>query len=353
MKSRFILIFMVCHVFLANAQDVQFSQFYANPLYHNPAFTGEAGLTRFATTARNQWPDLTKGYTSYSFSVDGPIGEGSSAWGVQFIRDSQFSSLLTNSGSVFYSKTLVSKKEKHSLTFGTKVSGVFQNYGDLQNLKFADQFQATSSGINVANSNDPLKQPSRSWHYFDASFGAIWRFSNQIEQLPYTWAGVSIQHIQQLIINQNGINTNSLKPLIGLQVGRKMEINVDTPWENGMGDETKREESLAWTLYARKQGTNYQLDAGINFICTPIILGVWYRNLLLRRFAGNSQRDALVFIAGFQYGRFLFEYSRDATVSSLSGAVNGANELTIWYGLDAFIDLGGSSRKRMLKCSNF
>lgn len=353
MKITFIILLLTNIVLVTNAQDTQFSQFYANPLYHNPAFAGEAGLTRFATTARNQWPDLTKGYTSYSFSVDGPLGQGNSSWGVQVIRDNQFATLLTNSGSAFYSQTLHSKKEKHSLTFGTKVSGVFQQYGDLQGLKFADQFQVTSSSINIVNSNDPLRQSYRSWNYFDTSLGAIWRFSKQIEQLPYTWAGVSVQHIQQLIFNRNGQDNNSIKPLIGLQVGRKTELNVNTPWENGMGDESKREESLSWTVYARKQGKNYQMDAGLNFICTPIILGVWYRNLPLRRFAGNSQRDALVLIVGFQYGRFLFEYSRDATISSLSGAVNGANEITIWYGLDAFIDLGGNSRKRMLRCSNF
>jgi type IX secretion system PorP/SprF family membrane protein len=339
-------------------QDAQFSQFYANPLYHNPAFTGEAGLTRFATTARNQWPDLTKGFTSYTFSVDSPIGETNNAVGVQVLRDDQFRNLLTNSASVLFSKTLYSIKEKHSLTLGSKVGWVFQNYGDLSNLKFADQFQATSSTISLSNSNDPLSnfplsKDIRSWNYFDASFGAIWRFSDQTESLPYTWAGFTANHLQQIFSNRNAQNNNALKPLLGLQFGRKTEININTPWENGRGNEDKREESFSWTVFARKQGNNYQLDAGINVVCTPIILGAWYRNMPINRFKGKSQRDALVFIAGFQYGHFLFEYSRDATISTLSGAVNGANEITIWYGLDAFIDLGGNPRKRQLRCSNF
>ncbi len=337
---------------LVKGQDAQFSQFYANPLYHNPAFTGEAGLTRFATTARNQWPDLTKGFTSYTFSVDSPIGESNTSIGFQALRDDQFKNLLTNSASVLLSGRL--PFETVDITFGSKVGWVFQNYGDLSNLKFVDQFQATSGSINLSNSNDPLSKQFRSWNYFDASFGAIWRFSNQMDKLPYTWAGFTASHfLEQMFSNRNVQNNNILKPLFGLQFGRKTEININIPWENGLGNDANREESFSWTVFARKQGNNYQLDAGINVVCTPFILGAWYRNMPFNRFKGKSQRDALVFIAGFQYGRFLFEYSRDATVSSLSGAVNGANEITIWYGLDAFIDIGSNSRKRQLRCSNF
>ncbi len=353
MTQRLIIVLLFLVNIFAEGQDAQFSQFYANPLYHNPAFTGEAGLTRFITNARNQWPDLTKGFTSYAFSVDSPIGESKNSLGFQAVRDDQFNTLLTNSAAILFSRYMPSKKEKVSLTLGSKVGWVFQNYGDLSNLKFADQFQATSSTINLTNSNDPLSKSFRSWNHFDATFGAILRYSKQIDKLPYSWAGISINHLQKRFFNRNKQDDNALKPLIGLQFGRKSEININTPWENGYGNETRREESLTWSVYARKQGTNYQLDAGINLVCTPIIFGVWYRNMPFHRFSGKSQRDALVFIAGYQYGRFLFEYSRDATVSSLSGAVNGANEITIWYGLDAFIDLGNNSRKRQLRCSNF
>ena len=40
------------------AQDPQFSQFYANPIYTNPAFAGSSTVGRIVANARNQWPSI-------------------------------------------------------------------------------------------------------------------------------------------------------------------------------------------------------------------------------------------------------------------------------------------------------
>ena len=49
------------------AQDPQFSQYYAAPLYLNPAFTGSEMLPRIGANYRNQWPgielDFSGGFT--------------------------------------------------------------------------------------------------------------------------------------------------------------------------------------------------------------------------------------------------------------------------------------------------
>src|SRR5690554_4784349 len=54
----------------AYAQDPQFSQFYANPIYLNPAFAGSHGCPRFAVNYRNQWPALSGTFVTYSASYD-------------------------------------------------------------------------------------------------------------------------------------------------------------------------------------------------------------------------------------------------------------------------------------------
>ena len=44
------------------AQDLHFSQFYAAPLYLNPAFAGTAGGPRFILNYRNQWPGINNAF---------------------------------------------------------------------------------------------------------------------------------------------------------------------------------------------------------------------------------------------------------------------------------------------------
>ena len=52
------------------AQDPQYSQFYAAPLYLNPAFAGSAMAPRVNFNHRNQWPSLSANFVTSSLSAD-------------------------------------------------------------------------------------------------------------------------------------------------------------------------------------------------------------------------------------------------------------------------------------------
>jgi hypothetical protein len=68
-KILFSLLFSFnCLVLLA--QDPTFTQFYANPVYLNPALAGSSGCPRVALNYRNQWPQLTGNYVTYAASYD-------------------------------------------------------------------------------------------------------------------------------------------------------------------------------------------------------------------------------------------------------------------------------------------
>ena len=54
----------------ALAQDPEFTQFYAAPLYLNPAFAGTARCPRIAMNYRNQWPALSGTFITEAFSYD-------------------------------------------------------------------------------------------------------------------------------------------------------------------------------------------------------------------------------------------------------------------------------------------
>ena len=67
-KAIILMIFGICAGL--NAQDVQFSQFYAAPLYLNPAFAGSAELARAGINYRNQWPSYPTNFVTYSGFFD-------------------------------------------------------------------------------------------------------------------------------------------------------------------------------------------------------------------------------------------------------------------------------------------
>ena len=64
------LIVFVAIGYKAKAQDPAFSQFFANPLYLNPAMAGTDICPRLSLNHRNQWPGIGKTYVTYSASYD-------------------------------------------------------------------------------------------------------------------------------------------------------------------------------------------------------------------------------------------------------------------------------------------
>ena len=69
------------------AQDPQFSQFYAAPLYLNPAFAGSTGQARVGANYRNQWPAIDANFNTISAFADFYIENKNSGVGVIINKD--------------------------------------------------------------------------------------------------------------------------------------------------------------------------------------------------------------------------------------------------------------------------
>lgn len=82
----------------AVAQDPQFSQFYANPLYLNPAFAGTARCPRLAMNYRNQWPGIPGNFVTYSASYDQHVDNMNGGLGVLVMNDRAGAGALTTTG---------------------------------------------------------------------------------------------------------------------------------------------------------------------------------------------------------------------------------------------------------------
>ena len=90
MKKRIYITAIIAILgFTAYGQDPQFTQFYANPLYLNPAFAGSYGCPRFNMNYRNEWPSLSSNYVTYSVSYDQYFKNISGGIGVIATHDQQ------------------------------------------------------------------------------------------------------------------------------------------------------------------------------------------------------------------------------------------------------------------------
>src|SRR5690606_14114897 len=70
MRIYLIVVFLLLSVSKSYTQDVQYSQFYANPFYLNPALAGSTGVTRIGVNFRNQWPALDQSFIAYTAYAD-------------------------------------------------------------------------------------------------------------------------------------------------------------------------------------------------------------------------------------------------------------------------------------------
>ena len=71
----------------ATAQDPQFSQFYAAPLYLNPALTGNTFQDRIILNYRKQWMGIAPGYETFAVSYDHNDTKLHSGFGGMVLRD--------------------------------------------------------------------------------------------------------------------------------------------------------------------------------------------------------------------------------------------------------------------------
>ena len=152
------------------AQDPQFSQFYAAPLYLNPAFAGSAELARVGINYRNQWPGYPTNFVTYSAYFDYYFDEFNSGVGLMVLSDIEgLAGLRTNSVTLQYAYQL---QITDGLMFraGLEGSYVMQNI-DKGNLTFGDQIDFDGQFKDITDDNI-INSDFRN-NYFDFGAGGL------------------------------------------------------------------------------------------------------------------------------------------------------------------------------------
>lgn len=274
------------------AQDPQFTQFYANPLYLNPAFAGTARCPRICMNYRNQWPNLSGTFVTYSASYDQHIDAISGGLGILVTQDDAGrGTLKTTTASLIYSYHLAVTRE-FSLKFGLQ-AGFFQKALDRSKLNFGDMIDARRGF--VWNTNEVI--PSQNKSNLDFSAGVL-GYSKRY------FIGFAANHITQPDEGLLGVSK--------LPVKFTGHAGAVIPLEKG-GDTY-----ISPNVLFQQQQNFSQLNLGVYFVKGSFVGGLWYRN-----------QDAFIVLIGLQTDHFKVGYSYDVTVSKLASNTAGSHEISL------------------------
>ena len=289
------------------AQDPQFSQFYAAPLYLGPSMAGASDNGRLGLNFRDQWPKLSGKYITYAVSYDQYISRYYSGVGVLFMMDDAGGGKLTTTQvGLDYSYRIRASKE-----FYLQPGMEFQYYQrkiNFSKLTFADQFY----GDQILPGSVELPPDNQAGH-IDFSFSLL-GFTKDM------WLGSTVDHVMKTSKTlEQDIRYVPLK--LSVYGGVKIPVN------NVLLSRYEQNISIAFNY--RNQASMQQLDLGAYYNRLPFMVGLWYRGIPI--IPSTDTKDAITVSGGVLIKNLIFTYSYDLTVSSLITSTGGAHELALVY----------------------
>jgi len=319
------------------AQDAQLTQFYATPLYLNPAFAGSTGQARGIVAYRNQWAQLDANFVTALASYDHYLEKYKIGFGIIARNDRQGTNAtanLQNNEISAIGTYYVTLNKKSQISFGLQAGMISRdlNYG---NLLFAQQFNP------LTNSFDRNRPSGENFtgeriNFADFSTGSVFYTDN-------LWLGISAHHLTQP--NQSFIGTADRLPLKGALHGGYVFSLQDKKSYKPLPTRY-----LIPAFNYKFQGQSDQMSIGIYTILQPILAGIWYRGIPLKRYEKTFiNQDAVSFCLGYQVGALKLAYSYDITISELARYGASSHELTITYQLEVNHAYGKEGAKNMMK----
>jgi len=324
-----VVLFLVLLVMTGRSQDAHYSQFYANPLYLNPAFAGSKSCPRLVMNFRNQWPAIPGSYVTYNASFDMHFDAMQGGLGIIANSDRAGEGVLTTQSISLIYNVLINVSKDFQIRAGIQ-GGYFQKTLDWNRLVFGDQI--TNWGF-TQSTMQPGPPAGNNFNIGDVDFAAgIVGYSQKF------YIGFAAHHI--VPVNEAFIPDNvSILPM-------KLTAHLGgiIPLERS-GNRNLREDDmqLSPNIIYQQQGAFHHISGGLYFKKQPMIFGLWYR----RFFEGA---DAITILAGFEYDKFKFGYSYDITLSELASPAGGAHEIS--FGLD-FNCPQRRQKVRRINCPSF
>jgi type IX secretion system PorP/SprF family membrane protein len=302
LKKSFVIAVVLCAIGSfslveeAHAQDPAFTQFYANPLYLNPALAGTNKCPRLVLNHRNQWPALSGNFVTNSASYDQYVEAVNGGLGFYVLNDRAGRGVM-NSFSIngIYSYQLTLSKQ-FQMVVGLQAT-YFQRSLDWSQLTFGDQID-TRRGF-ILETAEPRQGDNAD--NVDFSSGLV-IFSETF------YAGVAVHHLfepnESLIVAEA-----PLERKYTVHAGATIPINKDVRGET--------ETTISPNFLFQQQFDFQQYLLGLYVKRGPLIGGVWHR-----------WGDSFIVLLGVETERFKVGYSYDLTTSELTAQTAGSHEIS-------------------------
>ena len=320
-----------------SAQDFQFSQFYAAPLYLNPALTGISQETRMGSVYRKQWPGLDYQFTAvtayldhYSFDHKSGVGLSISSFSEEFLK------LNTTDISGFYAYNL-QLSERVAFQLGTQISYI-QKRGTLENLLFGDQIDVFNQAL-FPSSADAVGglEP---FSYFSIGLGGVFTWDK-------LWIGISGHHLNRpnLAFYVRDGQTQHW-PKYSLQAGYTIPLDDPDFWEEGSG------KFVHLMANYKRQGPFQFVDAGLQVLLNQLVIGGGLRTLPIQ--SDLPKRESVIGLVGLNLSAGLaVGYSYDYPISDVGSQTLGSHELSLRYQFFYGTPKSRGQRSRVLPCFSY
>ncbi len=330
-KNRIYIFFILAIIIPCSqtfAQDPEFSQFYANPIYTNPAFAGSSNVGRAVMNIRSQWPNIAGSLRTVSASYDEHYDAINGGIGVMVTGDEAGVGLLrTFSATGIYSYQIIINRY---LTVRAAIqASITQKTIDFGKLTFSDQISLSNGFIYATNEPAP---PNSSVYFANFAAGAV-IYSSRF------YGGFAIHNLTQP--NQAFYQTTPTDEKSIIPIRYTAHAGLVIPIIQTRDE--KRASNLWPNILYMQQRQFTQLNLGMYYNRGPIVLGAYYRQT-------SSNADALIGLLGIRYNKIRFGYSYDATLSHANPGAPNSHEISLAFELRKRIP---KKTLRAIKCPEF
>jgi type IX secretion system PorP/SprF family membrane protein len=288
------------------SQEPTFTQFYANPIYLNPAFAGSNKCPRINMNYRNEWPNLSGNYVTYSASYDKYAKSINGGIGLLATYDQQGKGTINTAMlGLTYSYHLPVNR-KFSLLFGARAA-YFQKSLDFTKLTFNDMIDRYKGFIYPTA--DKIGDNQMNVQFFNASAGVL----GYSKRFFFGFAAHNLNVPNESLI-KNGISPQKIR--------FTAHAGADIKLGGGRSRYSKPTSLMPNIIFQYQQGF-MEMNLGTYVKHGSFTFGIWYRT-----------RDAFILSLGLSTKAFRFGYSYDVTVSKLNNGVSyGSHEVSMAFNL--------------------